>query len=209
MVFSSRIISVFTGLIFLVMMTRTLAAPPFGLWEVIIDVVAFSSYPAGMVAFWATREIARGRMLGKTAITANLLLSLGGMLLYVAFAYPSAASFRAPLFTFVFALLLVPISYWNQAANAIVSGHDPEVIGYSVVISEVSKLAAAYPLLVVYRQGIDGVILAMMVASFVQAASSTYFTRGASISPSTSRGVGRGSPAPGFPRSRRSRTSSR
>ena len=45
-VFAFRIVSIFTGLIFLLMMTRTLSTSQFGLWEVGVDLVTFASYPA-------------------------------------------------------------------------------------------------------------------------------------------------------------------
>ena len=45
--------------------------------------------------------------------------------------------------------------------------------------SEVCKLAFAYPLLIVFHVGIDGVIVALMAANFAQAATSTALARGA------------------------------
>ena len=62
--------------------------------------------------------------------------------------------------TILLAIFLVPIAYWNTAANAIVSGYDPIVQGYSTMASEICKLAFAYPLLIVFHVGIDGVIVA-------------------------------------------------
>ncbi|MBI3116966.1 MAG: hypothetical protein HYZ12_06500 [Thaumarchaeota archaeon] len=179
-VFTSRLASVFTGLIFLVLMTRTLSASQFGLWEVIIDLVTFASYPAGLVTFWATRDVARGSWVGKTAIGMNLLLSCAGVLLYFLFAvftYPAVKANFEPL---LLAILLVPLSYWNMAANSIVTGHRPEALGYSVIASEVCKIAVAVPLLLIFRMGITGVIGSMLVAYFAQAAVSSYMVRDAS-----------------------------
>ncbi len=172
-VFGARIASIFTGLVFLVIITRSLSAQEFGLYEVITDIVAFAAYPAGLVAFWATRDIARGKMFGKTALVLNVALSALGVAIYLVFSYFSAARIpSAGLGTLFFAVLLVPVSYFNQAANSVVQGHRPIVLGYAVIFSEISKLAVAYPLLVVYKVGIDGVILAVMVANLAQAISS-------------------------------------
>jgi O-antigen/teichoic acid export membrane protein len=178
-VFASRIASVFTGLTFLVLMTRTLSASQFGLWEVIIDLVTFASYPAGLVAFWATRDVARGRWVGKTAIAMNLTLSSAGVLLYLLFTLFTYPAVRANIQPLLLATMLVPLSYWNMAANAIVTGHRPEALGYSVIASEVSKLAVAIPLLLIFRTGITGVIASMLVAYFAQAAVSSYMVRDA------------------------------
>jgi O-antigen/teichoic acid export membrane protein len=172
-VFGARIASIFTGLVFLVMMTRSLSAQQFGLYEVITDLVTFSAYPAGLVAFWATRDIARGKMFGKTAIVLNIVLSALGILLYVALSYFSASRIPSANFmTLLFAVLLVPIAYLSQAANAIVAGHRPVVLGYAVIFSEAAKLAVAYPLLIVFKVGIDGVIVAVMVANLAQSIAS-------------------------------------
>ena len=172
-VFTARIASIFTGLAFLVMMTRSLSAEQFGLWEVVIDIVTFAAYPAGLVAFWATRDIARGKMFGKTAVLINFLLSLLGIGLYFVFSLVSAPRISADISTLTLAVLLVPISYWNQAANAVVSGHKPSVLGFAVIVSEVAKLAVAFPLLIIYKTGIEGVILSVIVANLAQSAAST------------------------------------
>ncbi len=179
-VFSFRIVSIFTGLAFLLMMTRTLSTSEFGLWEVVLDLVTFASYPAGLLVYWATREIARGKLLGKTALGMNLALSAAGMVLYVGLSFLTGSRVgQTDLATILLAIFLVPIAYWNQAANAIVSGYDPIVQGYSTMASEICKLAFAYPLLIVFHVGIDGVIVALMAANFAQAATSTVLARGA------------------------------
>ncbi len=183
-VFAARIASIFTGLIFLVMMTRSLSAQQFGMYEVIVDIVTFSAYPAGLVAFWATRDIARSKMFGKTAIVLNLLLSALGVAIYFALAYFSASKIpSANLSTLFFAVLLVPVADFNQAANSVVQGHRPVVLGYAVIFSEVSKLAVAYPLLVVFNVGIDGVILSVMVANLAQAIASVALAGNAMSNP--------------------------
>jgi len=183
-VFAARIASIFTGLIFLVMMTRTLSAQQFGLYEVITDIVAFAAYPAGLAAFWATRDIARGKMLGKTALVLNVALSALGVAIYLGLSYFSSSRIpSANLATLLFAVLLVPVAYLNQAGNSVVAGHRPVVLGYAVIFSEVAKLAVAYPLLIVFKVGIDGVILAVMVANLTQGLASVALAGGATSSP--------------------------
>lgn len=177
-VFSARIGSIFTGLAFLLLMTRSLSTQQFGLWEVVLDIVTFSSYPSGLLVYWATRDIARGFMRGKTALFINFALSGIGIAIYVVLSYFTAARVHADWTTLLLAILLVPIGYWNQAANAIVSGYNPVVGGYAVIFSEASKLLVAFPALLLFHAGIDGVIVSLMAANFAQAASSTYFCRG-------------------------------
>ena len=68
LVFGSRLVSVVTGLGFLVLVARSLDPAKFGLWEFILDLVTFSAYPVSVLAFRVTRDVARRRMIGKTAI---------------------------------------------------------------------------------------------------------------------------------------------
>jgi len=176
-VFAGRIISAFTGLLFTVMVARWLSPAGLGTWEVIVTLVTFSAYPVGIVAFWATRDVARGRMVGRTAMVSGALLSSVGLVLYFGFTFFTYQRIAASILPFLLGGLLVPLSYWSAVANSIVQGFRPGAYGYSLVISEVAKLVVAYEALYVYRFGIEGVILALMTSYFVQSAVGTYLVR--------------------------------
>jgi O-antigen/teichoic acid export membrane protein len=177
LVFAGRITSAFTGLLFTVMVARWLSLADVGTWEVITTLVTFSAYPVGTVAYWATRDVARGSMIGRTALAAGALLSGLGLILYFGFTAVTYSTIASSIVPFLLAALLVPLSYWSAVANSIVQGFKPGVYGYSLVISEVAKLAVAYEALYVQKLGIDGVIVALMAAYLVQSAVSTYFVR--------------------------------
>ena len=177
--FGGKIFSAFTGVLFLIMVARRLIPAQFGLYEVIADLVVFSSYPVGMVAYWATRDIARGRMVGKTALVVSGLMSGAGILLYFILTSLTYTRIAAPLLPFLLGSLLVPLSYWNQVALSIVNGYRPIVNGYALVVSEIVKVSVAYEALYVYGLGIQGVIIALMASYFVQSLVCTYLARGA------------------------------
>lgn len=177
LVFAGRMISAFTGLLFTVMVARWLAPATFGTWEVIVTLVTFSAYPVGVVAYWATRDVARGRMVGRTALWAGALLSSLGLVLYFGFTFVTYSRIAASVLPFLLGALLVPLSYWSAVANSIVQGFRPGVYGYSLVVSELAKLGVAYEALYVYRLGIEGVIVALMAAYLVQSLVSTYLVR--------------------------------
>ena len=176
-VFSGRIVSAFTGLLFNLMVARWLSVQNFGTWEVIVTLVTFSAYPVGTVAYWATRDVARGRMVGRTAFYSGVLLSSLGLVLYFGFTFVTYSRIASSVLPFLLGAMLVPLSYWSAIANSIVQGHRPGVFGYSLVVSEVAKLGVAYVALYVYRAGIEGVIVALMAAYLVQSVVSTYFVR--------------------------------
>jgi O-antigen/teichoic acid export membrane protein len=176
-VFSGRIVSAFTGLLFTVMAARWLNTSGFGTQEVIVTLVTFASYPVGTVAYWATRDIARGRLVGRTALISSALLSFVGLMVYLGFTYLTFPRIAASVTPFLLGALLVPLSYWNAAASAMVTGYRPSVYGISLAISEVAKIVVAYEGLYVYRLGIEGVIVALLTAYLIQSAVSTYMVR--------------------------------
>ena len=165
-VFSARILSIFTGMLFLVMITGWLSPTKFGLWEVILSYVAFASYPSYWLGFWATREIARGRMIGRTVVLMNLVFSVGAACAFLAYSIMSYSRFQASFAPFLLAVMLIPLVYWNQAVNSVASGYKPEAVGYSILFSETAKLLVAYVALFIFKLGIDGAILGV-VASYV------------------------------------------
>ncbi len=172
-VFSSRMVSVFTGMIFLVMITRWLSPDQFGLWEFILDLVVFSSFPVGLFTYWATREVARGAMIGRTTQVLSLLLSAAGVALYLVLTYGTYSWIGSPLTPFLLGLALVPLSFWVLSTQAVVVGHNPTIGGYATIVSELAKLAVAYPMLYIYHMGIEAVIIAIGLSYFVQAGIST------------------------------------
>ena len=180
-VFSGRLVSAFTGLLFTVMAARWLNPSGFGTWEVIVTFVTFASYPVGTVAYWATRDIARGRMVGRTALVSGALLSGVGLGIYFVFAILSYARISASFVPFLLGALLVPLSYFNAAASSIVTGYRPSVYGTSLIFSELAKLSVAYGALYVYHLGIEGVIVALMTAYLVQSMVSTALVRNATV----------------------------
>jgi O-antigen/teichoic acid export membrane protein len=180
-VFLSRIVSVFTGLLFLVMMTRWLTPSQFGLWEFIIDVVAFAAYPTGIITYWATREVARGKPVARTALLTNQLTSVIGVGVYLLLALLSYREVGSALGPFLLSIALVPLAYWTQASASLVSGYDPAISGYSLFLSEPAKLILAYPLLFVFRLGIYGIIVSVAVSYLVQGLYTTYRLRPAAV----------------------------
>ena len=177
LVFVGRLASAFTGLLFTIMAARWLVPRQLGLWEVIIDLVTFSSYPIGTIAFWVTRDVARGRMVGRTALASGALMSGGGLAIYLVFTLFTYSSLATSTLPFFLGILLVPLSYWSGIANSIVQGHRPSIYGYSLIISEVAKVGVAYEALYVYHLGIEGVILGLIASYFVQSVVSTYMVR--------------------------------
>ena len=177
-VFGAWIVSIFTGIVFISMVTHRLTTSQFGLLEIITDIVAFASYPLSIVSYWAPRDIGRGKKFGKTAIVANLAVSLGGCAVFGLFAFVGNSAVVSSIALFFSALALVPLAYWYRTANAILSVSKPQATAYTLLSTEASKLVAGYFLIFVLRWGLPGVLLSLSLSNVVQAGLGTYLARG-------------------------------
>ena len=175
--FSGRLVSAVTGIIFTFMMVTRLGTSGYGTVEVIVTILTFASFPVGTIAYWVTRDVARGKMVGRTALVSSVLLSGLGIFIYFAFTVFTYSTIAASLVPFLLGALLVPLSYWGGATSAVVTGYRPSAYGYSIVVSELAKIGIAYEALYVYRLGINGAILALLTSYFVQALAGTYLVR--------------------------------
>jgi len=176
-VFAANIVSVFTGLIFLVMVTRSVSPSAFGLWEFIYDLVLFTSYPATVIAFWVLRKVARGHAVARTGLLVSAISSTGGATVYVASSFVLHGIVGSVLSHFLLGVVMVPLFYWYTVANAIAVARKPTITAYSLLLSEVIKLLTGYTLLFVHPIGVDGVIIALEAAYFVHAGLSTFQSR--------------------------------
>ena len=70
------IVSTITGLIFTLIVTRSLTPDEYGSWGLIGGLIMYVMILDPIVTYWTTREIARGEDSGKTAIITHGLFSL-------------------------------------------------------------------------------------------------------------------------------------
>ncbi|MDI6690812.1 MAG: hypothetical protein QME50_02955 [Candidatus Bathyarchaeota archaeon] len=83
-IFASRLLSVVTGMVFVLMITRNVSEVEFGIWGNISDVLIYFTLIASMVPFWTTRFVARAHKgSAKTGLTANITLSLVATTIYL------------------------------------------------------------------------------------------------------------------------------
>ncbi len=176
-VFGARVVSIFTGLLFIVMVTHALTTSEFGLLEVVADLLAFSAYPLTVTYFWSARETARGEVVGKTAALGALILTIAGLAIFAVLAFARQSALTTALGLFLVALSLVPTYYFYLTTNSLLSVHNPQAVGYVLLFGEISKLAIAAPLLLVYRVGLPGALAALAGSNIVLGAVGLYFVR--------------------------------
>ncbi len=65
------IVSVLTGLIFVLIITRTLTPEEFGTWGLIIAVLNYLLISEVIINYWTVRQIARSEPVGKTGLLSS------------------------------------------------------------------------------------------------------------------------------------------
>ncbi|MEM1673373.1 MAG: hypothetical protein QXN24_01730 [Candidatus Bathyarchaeia archaeon] len=170
--FLSRIVSIGTGLIFTLLITRNITPKDYGIYGNIGDVLAYFTIISTTIPFWVTRFEAR-RWPGsfKTGFVINSLVGLVSTALYLLF-------IMNIIFTLNIDLEYTPV--YLVAAMIIFEGHvlsvleaalyswRPEKIGFGFLIFETSKVALGTLLLYILRMGLMGAIVSVIFASLCQ-----------------------------------------
>lgn len=168
--FISNFYSLFTGLVFTVMVTRTLTVLEFGLWSMLSQYIGYTAVPLSSIAsFWIVRYVARGfKQASSSGLLFGIILSSIGIPVYCTVVLGASISFSQPLFILFLAIPQVITYILLGALSSIATGVSPEHIGISSMIFETSKVVFAYVLVRVLAQGLVGAILSVIIAQFVQ-----------------------------------------
>ena len=158
--FGINLISVFTGLVFTLIVTRTLTPEEFGTWSLISGLMVYALILNPIINYWVTREIARGEKSGKTGIISSGSFSLVGISIYVIIAYFVGIQSDADENLLLFGAILIPIIFLNNTLGEINKGWKPHTVSYGFIAFEISKIVFAIILVYYLDYGIYGAILA-------------------------------------------------
>lgn len=168
--FVSNVYSLFTGLIFTVIVTRSLTVSEFGFWSMLSQYFAYTVIPLSSIAsFWIVRYVARGfKQAPKTGILFGVILFFIGMPTYLLVAFLANLSFSHPLFILLLATPQVVTFIFLGALNGLATGSSPIHIGFSNIVFETSKIIVAYLLVRVFKIGLIGAIISVLLAQIIQ-----------------------------------------
>lgn len=161
------LISVITGIVFTLIVTRQLSPNEFGTWGLIGTIIAYSVIIEPIVSYWTTRDIARGKEQGKTAIVTSGIFTVGGLLIYSVFAFVIGTQTGIKTDILLFAMILIPVMFFNRTLIAINLGWKPYAEGYAILGFEISKIPAGLILVYFLDLGLEGAILASFMAYVV------------------------------------------
>ena len=162
--FGSRILSMFTGLIFITLVTRNLPPYDFGLWQLILSVIGYAALPNVIVGYWVVRDLARGERNATSALLFSILLSLGGMAMYIIISLFSAPKTGGQFFFFTIAIAQVPLSYIVAILSGISQATRPQSVGIAFIVFEMVKVIVAIIAFFRFDITLNVAILAVLLA---------------------------------------------
>lgn len=172
-IFASQILSLATGLVFTLLLTRSMTNEEFGAWSFIFYLIGLFTLVSGVFPFWATRFAARGKEgTIRTAVTANLIVGLVAAAIYL----PSA-SFIMGAFNisnvYLFVYLIAALQMINTSLIVVMESClravKPQAIGYGLLLEEIVKVSLAFVLIVGLKQLFLGAMISLTVGASVQA----------------------------------------
>jgi len=161
------LVSVFTGIIFTLIVTRQLTPDEFGTWGLLGTLIAYAVIIEPIISYWTTRDIARGGESGKTAIVSSGLFSIGGLLIYIIFAFFIGNQINVENDILLLAMILIPVMFFNRTLIAINLGWKPHAEGYGILAFEFSKIPAALVFVYFLDLGLEGAIFATFSAYLI------------------------------------------
>lgn len=157
--------TLFTGLIFTLIITRQLSQEEFGTWSLIGTLITYVTIIDPIIAYWNTREIARGQDTGKTAIVSSSFMIPLAVFVYLGIAYFFGQQIELDYTILMLAAILIPVNFLRGLLVGIAHGFKPHIEAYGLLIFELSKIVIALILIYFLDLGLFGLILTVFLAT--------------------------------------------
>ena len=160
------IITILTGLIFMLIVTRSLNQQEFGTWTLINGLIFYIILIQPMTSYWILREVARGEKSGKTAIISSGIFSSLGIFLFILVSIFVSDQTDTNQNILFFAAIMIPVLFLNDVLLSINMGFKPHMASLGKFVLEVSKIPLAIIFIYFLDFGVQGVILSVTLAYF-------------------------------------------
>ena len=156
--------SVFTGLIFTLIITRNLSQEEFGAWSLIGSLTAYVLVIHPILSYWSTREIARGIDSGKTAFLSSGAFSIVSILIYFVIAYFFGVNTGVDFNILLLAVILIPVEFLRAVLVGITQGYRPQNEEYGNLVFEFTKIPMALLIIYYFDLGLVGLIITVFIS---------------------------------------------
>ena len=137
------IVTIFTGLGFMLIVTRSLNPQEFGTWTLLYGLILYVTLIQPITSYWVTREVARGEKSGKTAILSSGMFSSIGIIIFLLTAFFVGEQTDADQEILLFGVIMIPILFLNKVLLSINMGFKPHVVSFGTLSLEISKIPLA------------------------------------------------------------------
>ncbi|MCX8171623.1 MAG: hypothetical protein N3E47_06635 [Candidatus Bathyarchaeota archaeon] len=171
-IFLFRIISIGTGLLFTLMVTRSISPEEYGILGNLGDILSYFTLTSAIIPFWVTRFAAR-RQSGsfKTGFNVNTLIGFISTAIYVLSIPIIMNAIRISweyLPAYLAASIIIFESHILAIFEAAIYPKRPENLGFGLFVFEVSKLVLGYLLIFMMKMSLMGVLSSIIAASIAQ-----------------------------------------
>lgn len=165
--FGSGLITLVTGLGFILIVTRVLSQQDYGIWGIINSLFVYGMIASSFINFWTIRDIARGKKVGKTALASSGLFSIVGIGIYIAAVLLIASKSLVGIEFFIIAALLLPINFLQKIISSINTGWKPQIASYGNIISGIVSIPLALFFIYFLNWSITGIIFSLVIAQSI------------------------------------------
>jgi len=162
--FGIGIFSIFTGLIFTLIITRQLTQEEYGTWGLLGSLIAYVLVIHPIISYWSTREIARGVESGKTAFLSSGVFSIVGILFFFVIAYFFGIKTGVDFHILLLAGILVPLEFLRATLVGISNAYKPQTEEFGVLAFELLKIPLALLMIYYFDLGLAGLIIAVFIS---------------------------------------------
>jgi len=169
--FGTKMLSVATGMIYTILITRNTKPEQYGIWANVFDVAAYFMLLASALPFWSGRFVARGKEGAiKTGFVANLILALISIVIYFPLVpvITSALNVSGYLILYLLASIQIIELYLINALESGLRIEKPQAIGYGLLMQEICKICLAYVLIVMFQEALLGAMIGYLMAVSIQ-----------------------------------------
>ncbi len=168
---------ILAGLAFTIIVTRQLTPEEFGVWIVIGSMASYSATAEPIISYWITRQVARGKPVGRTSMASTSLFAGGSIPIYVVSVLLFANIEATFLDSMILGAILIPVTFVRGTLSAVNLGHKPHAVSIGMAVFQSVKIPAGLGLVFFLGLGLDGAILAVFAAYLVDIAIQLRYAR--------------------------------
>ena len=159
------LITIITGLLFTIILTRTLDPIEFGTWGIITTLFFSVLQIEPIISYWVTREVARGLESAKTAIFSSGIFSSIAVIIYLIIVHFVHSGTDTNFESIFFAAFLIPIIFLNRVLSGINLGWKPQAVSYGILAAGISQIPMALIFVYFFDMGVIGIIISVAIAN--------------------------------------------